>query len=168
IIVSVLLVGIIVYLSVSWLGLIPGVNQNKSGESVETEKEFSDLEDNSISKSKKYYEITGQVNSPGVYESTDKIMVIELISMAGGLTEQADLHKVHKDISLSALVEERQKIYIPALFEKDQKSSSSSSGSVGSISGKVSINSATSQELETLPDVGPATASKIISARPFS
>lgn len=115
----------------------------------------------------KYYEITGQVNSPGVYEGRDRMMVIELISLAGGFTDSADLYIIHKDISLSTIVEDRQKIYIPALFERGL-SSNLSGVQRGQTNGKVSINNATSQELESLPDIGPATSAKIIGARPFT
>lgn len=131
---------------------IPSKSKNENIESVE----LADY---------KYFEITGQVLSPGVYESDKDLMVIELIQLAGGLSENADLYKVHKDISLSTLVEDRQKIYIPGVFELSASTGSSSSIP---ISGKVNINTASSQELESLPDIGPATAQKIISNRPFS
>lgn len=135
------------------------VEENFIEKSISKEENKSD--DN------KYYEITGQVNSPGVYEGRDKMMVIELISLAGGLTDSADLYVIHKDISLSTIVEDRQKIYIPALFERGL-SSNLSGVQLGSTNGKVSINNATSQELESLPDIGSATSAKIIGARPFT
>ena len=136
--------------------LEPGIY---SGDSISKEEKKPD--DN------KYYEITGQVNSPGVYEGRDRMMVIELISLAGGFTDSADLYIIHKDISLSTIVEDRQKIYIPALFERGL-SSNLSGVQRGQTNGKVSINNATSQELESLPDIGPATSAKIIGARPFT
>jgi competence protein ComEA len=46
--------------------------------------------------------------------------------------------------------------------------SSNSSGSVqGSSTGSVNINQATEEELDALPGVGPVTAQKIISNRPY-
>lgn len=122
---------------------------------------------------RKYYEITGQVNSPGVYEVEEtQMMVIELIALAGGLTDTADLYTIHKDISLSALVEDRQKVYIPGTFERTGSASLSntsiSKSDTTQNSGKISINNASSQELESLPDIGPSTSAKIIAARPFA
>jgi len=114
-----------------------------------------------------YVEITGQVTSPGVYQITKSLMVIELIQLAGGLTDFADLETVHKDISLSSIVEDRQKIYIPALPEF-KNGSPSSAGVIGSENGaKININTATLEQLDALPDIGPATANKIIAARPY-
>lgn len=114
-----------------------------------------------------YVEITGQVASPGVYQTTKRLMVIELIQLAGGLTDFADLETVHKDISLSSIVEDRQKIYIPALPEF-KNGSPSSAGVIGSENGaKININTATLEQLDALPDIGPATANKIIAARPY-
>ena len=110
-----------------------------------------------------FVEITGQVNSPGVYELDRKILVIELINLAGGLKDSADLQIVHKDIVLSKYVEPFQKIYIPGNFENNKSNSSTSVGN-----SLISINNASVEELDSLPGVGPVTAEKIISARPFS
>lgn len=115
----------------------------------------------------RYVEITGQVTSPGVYEVSKQLMVIELIELAGGLTEFADLEVVHKDISLSGIIEDRQKIYIPALSEFKNNSSNSLKSVGGENSAKININTATQEQLDSLPDIGPSTAGKIISARPF-
>jgi competence protein ComEA len=115
----------------------------------------------------RYVEITGQVTSPGVYEVSRQLMVIELIELAGGLTEFADLEVVHKDISLSGIIEDRQKIYIPALPEFKNNSSNSLKSVGGENGAKININTATQEQLDALPDIGPSTAGKIISARPF-
>lgn len=120
--------------------------------------------DKNLQKSEKLYlEITGQVKSPGVYEVEKQVMVIELISLAGGLTDSADLYTLHKDISLASLVENRAKVYIPGTFER----SSGNTQTKSVANGKVSINNASTSELESLPNIGSATATKIISARPF-
>lgn len=155
-----------VYFVISSSGMFSGRSIEGPSSNASDSLEVEDYD--STSESKRYYEITGQVNSPGVYESTSKVMVIELISLAGGLTEKADLYKIHKDVSLSALVEDRQKIYIPAIFEREMSASQGGGSSKSGSSGKVSLNSASSTELETLPDIGPATASKIIAARPYT
>lgn len=145
-------------------GSISENNIPSSGKEVSEEQETK--------RERRYYEITGQVNSPGVYEAEGQMMVIELISLAGGLTDTADLYTIHKDISLSALVEDRQKVYIPGIFERTASMSASQINTANTggaqTSGKISINNATAGELESLPDIGPATSAKIIAARPFS
>lgn len=134
----------------------------------EVTDQFSDFSEstteNSENTDKTYIEITGQVESPGVYVIREKILVIEAIELAGGLTEFADLQTIHKDISLSSYVDAGQKVYIPGTFEKI--SSKSESGVIST--GRISINNASSEELEKLTGVGPSTAGKIIASRPYS
>lgn len=108
-------------------------------------------------------EITGQVNHPGVYEVKEDLMVIELINLAGGFTSYANLEAVHKNISLSKVVEPQEKIYIPGIFENSTKNTSTTTSGQ-----KVSINNATLEQLVSLPDIGESTANRIISARPFT
>lgn len=109
------------------------------------------------------FEITGQVNHPGVYEVREDLMVIELINLAGGFTSYADLEAIHKNIGLSKIVESQEKVYIPGIFENSETNDSSP------ISGqKISLNNATLEQLDALPDIGESTANKIINARPFS
>ncbi len=77
----------------------------------------------------------------------------DAVKAAGGLTADSDSTKVN----LAAKVSDGQKIHVPALSEQ-----------VTSQSNLISINTATAAELDTLPGVGPVTAQKIISSRPYS
>lgn len=108
------------------------------------------------------FEITGQVNHPGVYELNKEITVLELINLAGGFTDLASMKAVHKDLPLSKIVEAGEKIYIPGTFESTSTSQQSTSID------KVNINSASLDDLIALPEIGEATANKIIAARPFA
>jgi competence protein ComEA len=144
-----------------------GQGHNLDFSSSEKSSSIQKANEDMVNEDFRYVEITGQVLSPGVYEISRSLMVIELIELAGGLTEFADLETVHKDISLSGIVEDRQKIYIPAL--PDYKNGSKDIvGPMGSDnSSKININTATLEQLDALPDIGPSTANKIISARPY-
>jgi len=102
-------------------------------------------------------EITGQVHKPGVYELSDAKRAIELLPLAGGLTTDADLHYLHRDVALAERVSDGYKLFVPA-----KQTLLPGADSVG-----VSLNSATAAQLESLPGVGEATASAIIAARPF-
>jgi competence protein ComEA len=126
--------------------------------------------------------ITGAIVHPGVYEFSFQegagVVVQALIDKAGGFTKRADLSYVSQKINLARQLAGNEQIYIPSVDEKKllEAAGSSSSGSGGSSASsgsdqateKVNINTATSEGLQTLPGVGPSTAEKIISARPFS
>ena len=148
-------------LIIAGIVLLKDLPKNSEGENSNSTAIESSV--NEKSKPISIFEITGQVNHPGVYEVKDDLMVIELINLAGGFTSYADLEAIHKSIALSKFVEPQEKIYIPGIFENSSsRASSSTSGQ------KVSINNATLEQLDALPDIGESTANKIISSRPFS
>ncbi|HVF69306.1 MAG TPA: ComEA family DNA-binding protein [Xanthomonadales bacterium] len=121
-------------------------------------------------------DVEGAVLKPGVYKLATDSRVQDALIAAGGMSDKADREKVAKGLNLASKITDGGKIYIP--FEGDTTSigqvagiagdPSASSGQVGeSTSGLININSATSSELDTLSGVGPATAEKIISNRPY-
>jgi competence protein ComEA len=115
-------------------------------------------------------DIEGEVIRPGLYSLNSDARIQDALAVAGGLTQGAD----RDQINLAARVVDGQKVYIPAVGETPPVSPvvSSSSDSVTSAnvtsSGPVSINSGSESELDSLPGVGPVTAQKIISNRPYS
>ncbi len=122
-------------------------------------------EENYIFKSVAY--ISGQVNNPGVYEVEDNSRVSDLITLAGGLTDKADSDYLAKTINLSEKVKDEEHIYVPSIDERGASNVSGVSTDSTTTGGKVNINTATEQELETLPGIGASTGAKIIAARPF-
>lgn len=105
-------------------------------------------------------DICGQVMEEKVVKLPSGSRVEDAIEAAGGLTEKADL----TDINRAQILEDGEKIYIPETGEKKEESSSSESSGVAS-DGKVNINSASEEELETLDGIGPVTAGKIVQWR---
>ena len=105
-----------------------------------------------------YVHIEGCVNNPGLIKATKGIRVYELIELAGGATDEADLSK----INLASIVADAQKIYIPriVLYEENGEALSSISRE-----GIVNINTATLNELQILDGIGPSMAKKIIDYR---
>lgn len=102
-------------------------------------------------------DIGGAVNNPGVYHLKSGLRVNDAIAAAGGLASGADTTKMN----LAAKIGDGQKIFVPS-------QSQSQSGGSQPQNGLININSATAQELDTLPGIGPATAQKIIASRPYS
>ena len=127
--------------------------------------------------------ITGEVKNPGIYELEENSRIKDVIEEAGGLKETADI----TDINLATILQDEDKITIPTkdktmeekqnteriqsnkqskTTEKSQNTTSISTNTTGKNQNtKVNINTATQTELETLPGIGPSTASKIVSYR---
>lgn len=120
--------------------------------------------------------VDGAVTSPGVYLLTGPSPRInDAVVQAGGLTPEADTTA----INLAAQVSDGQKIHVPAIGEEvhtvepEALAADGASYSDEAASATlVNINTATSDELQTLTGIGEATASAIIKDRetngPFS
>jgi len=115
--------------------------------------------------------ITGAVKNPGVYQlkSTDRI--VDAVKIAGGETEEANLDL----INLAALIKDGQKIIVPSKIynengEETNKNIDNNvevmySSSLGSVSGKININTVNATMLQTLPGIGPVLSERIIEYR---
>lgn len=109
-------------------------------------------------------DIAGEVVNPGVYEISADLRLEGLIELAGGFTESANKEYVDQHLNMAKKLLDAEKLYIP---DDTSIADISAGGSTVPI-GLISLNNSSGTELESLPGVGPATASKIISARPFS
>jgi len=110
--------------------------------------------------------ITGAVLHPDVYRLAAGSIVKDAIEAAGGVTQDADLVR----INLAQELQDQQQIYVPRVGEDEAPppvaggEPTPSSGSAG-LAGKININTATTEELDTLPGIGPAFAQRIIEYR---
>ena len=120
-----------------------------------------------------YIDIEGAVMNPGVYELNSTDRIIELLRVSGGLSAEADRDWVEKNINKARLVKDGEKIYIPKLGEvlgsAKLQISSDPEKTQDPISNDqnrlVNINTASLEELDKLPGVGPAIAKRIIDYR---
>ena len=122
-------------------------------------------------------DIEGSVLRPGVYEFNEGERIWDAIEKAGGLTEEADLGWMEKNLNKAAKLIDGGKIFIPKTGDtKDSVAGNAAGGENQSIysiaaSGQtadlININSATQSELESLPGIGPVYAEKIINGRPY-
>ncbi len=110
--------------------------------------------------------ITGEVNSPGVKEVAEGARIEDIIVLAGGLTEFANINKVN----LAYKLEDGQKIYIPNVNENIEEYITKENGegiiekSDKSLE-KININTADVGILCNLPGVGESLATRIIKYR---
>lgn len=113
-------------------------------------------------------DIEGGVMRPGVYKVLANSRVQDALIAAGGLSASADRAWVAKNLNLALKVTDGVKIYIPLLGESLGSSSNMAGGSGQIISGdQININTASESQLDSLPGIGPVTAQKIISGRPY-
>lgn len=101
-------------------------------------------------------DVKGEVQQPGVYEMRQGDRITDAIASAGGFRENADQNQVN----LAGKLKDEMVIYVPkegeipssATFVLQQEESAD----------LVNINSASSEELQSLPGIGPAKAEAII------
>lgn len=112
--------------------------------------------------------ISGEVNKPGIITIAEGKRLSDAVKDLGDFTEYVDLNRVNLAVKL---VDEQHYI-IPKIGEELQtqqisnnNQSYSSSENQNSKNKKININSATLQELDSLPGVGEATANKILRYR---
>jgi competence protein ComEA len=112
--------------------------------------------------------VAGAVAEPGVLTVTEGARVLDVVELAGGATAQADLARVN----LAGVVADGERVWIPIIGETEPPVVVGStpprggSGVVGGgAPGPVDVNTATVDELEVLPGVGPTTAASIIDHR---
>ncbi len=126
-----------------------------------------------------FVHVAGQVTKPGLYELPADARVHDAIEVAGGATGKADIDA----INLASPLVDGQQLYVPkpgevavSLGTHVPQSTQSIPGNnigvpgvddVGATSdlSKVNINTATAEQLDTLPGVGPAIAQRIIEFR---
>ncbi|MBU1130306.1 helix-hairpin-helix domain-containing protein [Patescibacteria group bacterium] len=109
--------------------------------------------------SKVVIDIGGEVMKAGVYELTSGSRVIDILVKAGGLSEEADRDWVEINLNKAEMLRDGQKIYIP------NKKITNNQFSNEQTTEMVSLNNASSKELEELPGIGPSLAGRIIDYR---
>jgi len=105
--------------------------------------------------------VVGAVRKPGLYELHHGARVADAVARAGGATRRADLSLVN----LAAPLADGTQVVVQAKSPAGAGAGSGSTSSASAPSGPVHLNSATLEQLDTLPGVGPVTAQKILDYR---
>ncbi|SHE41711.1 competence protein ComEA [Caldanaerobius fijiensis DSM 17918] len=131
---------------------------------VSNESKIDEAKSNDTQQNEIYVDVGGAVKNPGVYRFKQGERVIDAINKAGGLEEDADT----STINMAKKLTDEEKVYIPKKGETPpQVVSGTSSGNSGVLptNAKININTASLQELDSLPGIGPVTAQRIIDYR---
>jgi competence protein ComEA len=106
--------------------------------------------------------VAGAVRRPGVYRLRAGARVEAAVRLAGGPTRRADLG----GLNLAAKVEDGRQVLVPERVRAGAApAAASGSGGPAAPAQPVNLNTATLEQLDTLPGVGPATAQKILDFR---
>jgi competence protein ComEA len=103
--------------------------------------------------------VVGAVREPGLYELPEESRIDDAIREAGGAKPKAALELVN----LAAPVADGQQVIVPT---RGGPAAAPAAGSPASTPvGKVHLNTATLEDLDALPGIGPVTAQKILDYR---
>jgi competence protein ComEA len=105
--------------------------------------------------------VSGAVERPDVYLLTPGSIVKDAVAAAGGATADADLERINLAVALC----DQQQVHVPRQGESSAPPTAAGRTPAAGPPAKVDINSATLEELDTLPGVGPAIAQRIIDYR---
>lgn len=97
--------------------------------------------------------VLGEVRRPGIYTLGDGARVVDAIAAAGGFTDRAD----GAAVNLARRVADGEQLRVPAVGEGP--------AATGAAPGRIDLNSATAEQLATLPRIGPAMAARIVEWR---
>jgi competence protein ComEA len=111
---------------------------------------------------KVYVHVAGRVRRPGLYRVTSGARVASAIDLAGGAARHADLTRVN----LAARVEDGQQVVVPRVGAAPPGAGAAGGAGAGGAAGaKLSLGSATVEQLDGLDGIGPTLAKRIVQYR---
>jgi competence protein ComEA len=100
--------------------------------------------------------VTGAVAQPGTTVTLPPGSRVEdALAAAGGILPSADMERVN----LAALLRDGDQVHVPAVGDADAAIATASGGTL------ININTATADEIDQLPGIGPALAERIVAYR---
>ena len=107
-------------------------------------------------------DVQGAVRNPGVVLLPAGSRVADALQAAGGYSRDADLNAAASILNLAEPLTDGAQVYVPVIGVAAQPGGG---GGGGGGPGLVNLNTATPEELEALPGIGPVTVQKIVAAR---
>jgi competence protein ComEA len=106
-------------------------------------------------------DVVGAVRRPGLYRLAQGSRIADAVARAGGATRKADLAQVN----LAAPLADGEQVIVPRRGAAPAAASSGGAAAPGAPTAPVQLSTATLEQLDTLPGVGPVTAQKILDYR---
>ena len=124
---------------------------------VLSEVQSTPVTESSTEPIKIYVHICGEVNNPGVYELAEGSRIFEAVEAAGGFTEEA----AQASLNLAQVISDEEQIVILTQDEAAEKARQEREQA----SGIVNLNTASKEQLMSLPGIGESRAEDIIRYR---
>jgi competence protein ComEA len=106
-------------------------------------------------------DVAGAVRRPGVYRLSQGARITDAITRAGGLAKGADSSLV----DLAAPLADGEQVLVPSTAGASGGGAAAAGGAGSAPSAPVDLNTATAEQLDALPGIGPVTAQKIVDYR---
>ena len=116
-------------------------------------------------------DVEGGVLHPGIQRLPAGSRVADAMAAAGGYAPSADLIAAAEELNLAKPLTDGEQVFVPMLGAEpataggEEPAPDGSDGATVADGGLVDLNTATPEELEALPGIGPVTVQKIVAAR---
>ena len=116
-------------------------------------------------------EVSGAVAHPGVVHLDAGARVADAIAAAGGYSPRVDAARADRELNLARIVTDGDEVRVPSRDDPPQVGTGDGASRATATTGgsrstaPIDLNSASAEQLDTLPGIGPVTAAKIVAAR---